>query len=151
MRLLILILFVFPLIANAAYERNVARPVNQVVFGQIESVRYFSQTEVVHARANGWETFIGAVAGGIIGHQFGDGHGQSLATIVGSIAGGGIARHHANRSYQREDKAVELLIKVEGKRYIDVIQEVDPNMIFTQDERVRILYFDDGVRVDKVY
>ncbi len=151
MRLLILILFVFPLIANAAYERNVARPVNQVVFGQIESVRYFSQTEVVHARDNGWETFIGAVAGGIIGHQFGDGHGQSLATIVGSIAGGGIARHHATRSYQREDKAVELLIKVEGKRYIDVIQEVDPNMIFTQSDRVRILYFDDGVRVDKVY
>ncbi len=151
MRLLILILFVFPLIANAAYERNVARPVNQVVFGQIESVRYFSQTEVVHARDNGWQTFIGAVAGGILGHQFGDGHGRSLATIVGSIAGGSIARHHATRSYQREDKAVELLVKVEGKRYIDVIQEVDPNMIFTQNDRVRILYFDDGVRVDKVY
>ncbi|MDW6004280.1 outer membrane lipoprotein [Vibrio mangrovi] len=151
MRLLTLILFVFPMIANAAYDRNVARPVDQVVFGQIDSVRYFSQTEVIHARENGWETFIGAVAGGIIGHQFGGGRGKPLATIVGSIAGAGIARHHAVRSYQRDDQLVELLIKTEGDKYIDVIQDADPNMIFSREDRVRILYFNDGVRVDKEY
>ena len=32
-----------------------------------------------------------------------------------------------------------------------MIQDVDKNMIFTKNDRVRILYFDDGVRVDKEF
>ena len=31
---------------------------------------------------------LGAVAGGVIGHQFGGGHGRSVATVVGALGGG---------------------------------------------------------------
>ncbi|ENB2050358.1 glycine zipper 2TM domain-containing protein [Vibrio fluvialis] len=144
-----LILLIFPLFANAAYLRNQARPVNEVVFGQVETVRYISQQDIVHSKANGWETLLGAVVGGLIGNQFGDGHGREVATAIGAVAGAGIARSNANQTYHVEYRLVEILIKTSKGKLIDVIQDVDSQMLFSSGDRVRILYFDDGVRVDK--
>ncbi|MEF1175195.1 glycine zipper 2TM domain-containing protein, partial [Vibrio sinaloensis] len=97
MKKLLWIILVFPLIANAAYQRNTARPVNDVVFGKVETVRYISQQDIVKAQGSGWETLLGAVVGGVIGNQFGDGRGKEVATAVGAIAGAGVARNHANQ------------------------------------------------------
>ncbi|EKO3449433.1 glycine zipper 2TM domain-containing protein [Vibrio fluvialis] len=144
-----LILLIFPLFANASYQRNQARPVNEVVFGQVETVRYISQQDIVHSKANGWETLLGAVVGGLIGNQFGDGHGREVATAIGAVAGAGIARSNANQTYHVEYRLVEILIKTSEGKLIDVIQDVDSQMLFSSGDRVRILYFDDGVRVDK--
>ncbi|EKO3429210.1 glycine zipper 2TM domain-containing protein [Vibrio fluvialis] len=144
-----LILLIFPLFANAAYQRNQARPVNEVVFGQVETVRYISQQDIVHSKANGWETLLGAVVGGLIGNQFGDGHGREVATAIGAVAGAGIARSNTNQTYHVEYRLVEILIKTSEGKLIDVIQDVDSQMLFSSGDRVRILYFDDGVRVDK--
>ncbi|MBY8110515.1 glycine zipper 2TM domain-containing protein [Vibrio fluvialis] len=144
-----LILLIFPLFANAAYLRNQARPVNEVVFGQVETVRYISQQDIVYSKANGWETLLGAVVGGLIGNQFGDGHGREVATAIGAVAGAGIARSNANQTYHVEYRLVEILIKTSEGKLIDVIQDVDSQMLFSSGDRVRILYFDDGVRVDK--
>ena len=47
----------------APYQRNVARPVNQVVFGKIDSVRNITQTQVVESEYSGWKTLGGAVLG----------------------------------------------------------------------------------------
>lgn len=143
------ILLIFPLFANAAYQRNQARPVNEVVFGTVDTVRYISQQDIVHSKANGWETLLGAVVGGLIGHQFGDGHGRQVATAVGAIAGAGIVRHQGEQSYQVEYRLVEILIKTKDGKLIDVIQDIDNQMLFAAGDRVRILYFNDGVRVDK--
>ncbi|GAK84992.1 outer membrane lipoprotein [Vibrio ponticus] len=145
------ILLIFPLFANAVYQRNVARPVNEVVFGKVDSVRYMTQQDIVKAESNGWETFLGAVVGGVIGNQFGGGTGREVATAVGAVAGASVARNRANQSYRVEYRLVELLIQTEDKRLINVIQDVDSNMIFQRGDRVRILYFNDGVRVDKEY
>ncbi|WP_038176924.1 glycine zipper 2TM domain-containing protein [Vibrio pacinii] len=145
------IILVFPLIANAAYERNSARPVNQVVFGQVDTVRYISEQEIIKSRANGWQTLLGAVIGGVIGHQFGGGTGQEVATAVGAVAGAGVARHHGQQEYQLEYQLVELLINSDDGQLIDVIQDVDNQMLFKRGDKVRILYFDNGVRVDKAY
>lgn len=85
----LLMILIFPLLANAAYERNKARPVNNVVFGKVETVRYITEQDIVKAQANGWETLLGAVVGGVIGHQFGSGRGKEVATAVGAVAGAG--------------------------------------------------------------
>lgn len=49
-------------------------------------------------------TAIGAVAGGLIGHQIGGGKGKDLATIGGAVAGGyagnQIQKHRQNRKYR---------------------------------------------------
>ncbi len=142
------IILIFPLFANAGYQRNQAREVNQVVFGTVEHVRYISQQDVIHSKANGWETLLGAVVGGLIGNQFGDGHGREVATAVGAIAGGSIAHKSANQTYRVEYRLVEVLIETSDGKWIDVIQDVDRNMLFEKGDNVRILYFDDGVRVD---
>jgi len=145
------ILLIFPLIANASYDRNTARPVNKVVFGKVDSVRYITKEDIRRSQANGWETLLGGVVGGIIGYQFGGGRGQQVATAVGAVAGAGIAQSSQRQEYRVEYKLVELLIKTDKGKLIDVIQDVDPDMLFHRGDSVRILYFDDGVRVDQTY
>ncbi|NNN78847.1 glycine zipper 2TM domain-containing protein [Vibrio sp. 11-4(1)] len=143
------IILFFPLAANAAYERNVAKPVNEVVYGKIDSVRYITQQEVVQSKNNGWKTLLGATIGGLVGNQFGGGTGREVATAVGALAA--VAQNQSNYQYTVEYKLVELLIKVKGDKLINVIQDVDKNMLFSRGDEVRILYFDDGVRVDIAY
>ncbi|MCG9750143.1 glycine zipper 2TM domain-containing protein [Vibrio brasiliensis] len=151
MKKLLWIILVFPLIANAAYQRNTARPVNEVVFGEVDTVRYITQQEIIKSQGSGWETLLGAVVGGVVGNQFGGGTGKEVATAVGAVAGAGIARNNANQVYRLEHKLVEILIETEKGKLIDVIQDIDNTMLFEKGNKVRILYFDDGVRVDKEY
>lgn len=151
MKKLLWIILVFPLIANAAYQRNTARPVNQVVFGEVDTVRYITQQEIIKSQDSGWETLLGAVVGGVVGNQFGGGTGKEVATAVGAVAGAGIARNNANQVYRLEHNLVEILIETEKGKLIDVIQDIDNTMLFEKGDKVRILYFDDGVRVDKEY
>ncbi|MCS0293317.1 outer membrane lipoprotein [Vibrio alginolyticus] len=145
------IILFLPLVANAAYERNVAKPVNEVVYGKIDSVRYITQQEVVQSKSNGWKTLLGATIGGLVGNQFGGGTGREVATAVGALAGAAVAQNQSNYQYTVEYKLVELLIKVKGDKLINVIQDVDKNMLFSRGDEVRILYFDNGVRVDITY
>ncbi|EGQ8604491.1 TPA: glycine zipper 2TM domain-containing protein [Vibrio parahaemolyticus] len=145
------IILFLPLFANAAYQRNVAKPVNEVVYGKIDSVRYITQQEVVQSKSNGWKTLLGATIGGLVGNQFGGGTGKEVATAVGALAGAAVAQNQSNYQYTVEYKLVELLIKVKGDKLINVIQDVDKNMLFSRGDEVRILYFDDGVRVDLAY
>ncbi|KOY24656.1 hypothetical protein ACX06_11405 [Vibrio parahaemolyticus] len=145
------IILFLPLFANAAYQRNVAKPVNEVVYGKIDSVRYITQQEVVQSKSNGWKNLLGATIGGLVGNQFGGGTGKEVATAVGALAGAAVAQNQSNYQYTVEYKLVELLIKVKGDKLINVIQDVDKNMLFSQGDEVRILYFDDGVRVDLAY
>ncbi|MEF1248054.1 glycine zipper 2TM domain-containing protein [Vibrio owensii] len=145
------IILFLPFFANAAYERNVAKPVNQVVYGKVDSVRYITQQEVKQSQSNGWETLLGATIGGLVGNQFGGGTGKEVATAVGALAGAAVVRNRSNYEYTVEYKLVELLVKVDGNKLINVIQDVDNSMLFKRGDDVRILYFDDGVRVDIVY
>ncbi|MBE3823449.1 glycine zipper 2TM domain-containing protein [Vibrio parahaemolyticus] len=145
------IILFLPLFANAAYQRNFAKPVNEVVYGKIDSVRYITQQEVVQSKSNGWKTLLGATIGGLVGNQFGGGTGKEVATAVGALAGAAVAQNQSNYQYTVEYKLVELLIKVKGDKLINVIQDVDKNMLFSRGDEVRILYFDDGVRVDLAY
>ncbi|WP_229611323.1 glycine zipper 2TM domain-containing protein, partial [Vibrio parahaemolyticus] len=132
------IILFLPLFANAAYQRNVAKPVNEVVYGKIDSVRYITQQEVVQSKSNGWKTLLGATIGGLVGNQFGGGTGKEVATAVGALAGAAVAQNQSNYQYTVEYKLVELLIKVKGDKLINVIQDVDKNMLFSRGDEVRI-------------
>ncbi|MFL9781282.1 glycine zipper 2TM domain-containing protein [Vibrio cyclitrophicus] len=151
MKKLLWILLVLPMLANAAYNRNQARPINEVVYGEIDTVRYITQQEIVESKANGWETLLGAAIGGLIGNQFGGGTGKEVATAVGAVAGAGIARNRGNTQYRVEYKLVELLVKTKDNKLVNIIQDVDNSMLFNRGDDVRILYFSDGVRVDLAY
>ena len=62
---------------------------------------------VVHRRAVQDEnrltgSLLGAVAGGVLGHQFGGGRGRSVATVAGALAGG-YAGNQAQEGLQNRD------------------------------------------------
>jgi len=136
---------------GAVYERNTARPVEQVVFGQVDTVRNITQSQMVESEQSGWKTLGGAVLGGLLGNQFGGGHGREIATAVGALAGAAAVQHYQSGGSVVESKLVELLIRSDQNKLINVIQDFDPAMVFAQGDKVRILYFNDGVRVDKTY
>ena len=46
-------------------------------------------------------SLLGAVAGGVIGHQFGGGHGKDIATVAGAL-GGGYAGNQIQGSMQNQ-------------------------------------------------
>jgi uncharacterized protein YcfJ len=53
-------------------------------------------------------TVIGAIAGGVIGHQFGGGKGKTLATIGGAV-GGGVVGKEVQRNQQSRDTVTHVV------------------------------------------
>lgn len=142
------LLFILPLTANAAYERNVAMPVQKVEYAQVISMKNITETQLIEDQHQGWRTFGGAVLGGVIGHQFGGGSGQDVATVLGSLLGAGVANNYHANPQQIRTKLVELMLKTDDGQQLMVIQDYDPGMTFHAGDEVRVVYFDFGVRVD---
>ncbi|WP_394202075.1 glycine zipper 2TM domain-containing protein [Shewanella waksmanii] len=132
---------------SANYDRNTAQPVQKVEYGTIESVRNITESQLVEDRNQGWKTFGGALIGGVIGHQFGGGSGQDVATVLGALLGAGIG-HRSGQSYYQQMELVELMIRYEDDERVMVIQDKDPGMIFNAGDEVRVVYLASGVRVD---
>ncbi|BDF94554.1 MULTISPECIES: outer membrane lipoprotein [Pseudoalteromonas] len=136
----------------AAYERNKAVPVQQVLFGNVQSVRNITEQELVQDKNSGWKTFGGALLGGVIGNQFGGGSGRTAATILGSVIGGSVAHNRQQGSHYNQYHLVELMIKVENGEQFMVVQDKDSQMTFNTGDSVRLVYLSDNtVRVDKAY
>ncbi|MCT8986762.1 glycine zipper 2TM domain-containing protein [Shewanella sp. KJ10-1] len=138
----------FSSLAQAAYERNQAVPVEKVLYGNIDSVRQVSEKQLVEDSRSGWKTFGGALIGGVIGHQFGSGSGQDVATVLGALIGGGLGSQHGQSAYYLENKLVELMITQEDGSQVMVIQDLDPGMVFSAGDEVRVVYLKGYVRVD---
>ena len=60
-----------------------------------DDVQTYSTNNYAPGRAG--KTLFGAILGGVIGHQFGSGHGNDAATVAGALIGAGIA---SNRGHQ---------------------------------------------------
>jgi outer membrane lipoprotein SlyB len=136
----------------AKYERNKAVPVQQVLFGDVKSVRNITEQEIIQDKNNGWKTFGGALLGGVVGNQFGGGSGRTVATILGSIIGGNVAHNSQQKSHYEESHFVELLIQVENGDQFMVVQDQDQSMRFSKGDNVRLVYLTDNtVRVDSAY
>ncbi len=100
-----------PAYANSqyAYARVLhVHPVTEVV--QIPEERQVCREEpveyhVVEHRSPAPFIF-GSILGGVIGSQFGGGHGRTLATITGAAIGGAIAQNAQNRHHQPQHYSV---------------------------------------------
>ncbi|WP_299807069.1 glycine zipper 2TM domain-containing protein [uncultured Shewanella sp.] len=131
------------------YDRNQAVPVEKVEFGQVVSVRNITQKQLVEDRNTGWKTFGGALIGGVIGHQFGGGSGQDVATVLGALLGARVGNTYGDSSYYQELKLVEMMIALDTGEQVMVIQDLDPGMIFNVNDDVRVVYLQGFVRVDR--
>ena len=133
----------------APYDRNQAVPVEKVEFGQVVSVRNITQKQLVEDRNTGWKTFGGALIGGVIGHQFGGGSGQDVATVLGALLGARVGNNYGDSSYYQELQLVEMMITLDTGEQVMVIQDLDPGMIFNVNDEVRVVYLQGFVRVDR--
>ncbi|GIU24254.1 MULTISPECIES: glycine zipper 2TM domain-containing protein [unclassified Shewanella] len=145
----ICLFFAIPSSFAAPYDRNQAVPVEKVEFGQVISVRNITEKQLVEDRNTGWKTFGGALIGGVIGHQFGGGSGQDVATVLGALLGAGVANRYGDSSYYQELRLVEMMIALDTGEQVMVLQDLDPGMIFNVNDEVRVVYLRGYVRVDR--
>ncbi|MDG1750178.1 MAG: glycine zipper 2TM domain-containing protein [Thalassotalea sp.] len=138
-------------VSNAEqYQRNKAVPVEKVLFGKVLSVRNITEKELIKDKKNGWKVFGGAVLGGVIGHQIGQGSGQDIATILGVLIGASMSNENMPKQREKVYRLVELMIKVEDGQEYMVVQERDPTMLFAQQDEIRMVFLaNNTVRIDK--
>ena len=66
----------------------------------------------------------GAVIGGLIGHQVGEGNGNTAATVIGA-AGGALIGHQIEKQNQPQGDHFRLTIRMENGSYQTLIQNTD--------------------------
>ncbi len=88
------------------------------------------QIEDEQLKANVPAALAGAIIGGILGHQVGDGRGRDLATVGGAVAGGAIGYNIAGdsrSSYGRDVQRCENVSRPQRPDYWDVAYEFRGN------------------------
>lgn len=61
-----------------------------------EETEYYTVNE--RPQGLGVQTLLGAIIGGVVGHQFGGGHGKDAATVAGTLIGASVAHNAAHRN-----------------------------------------------------
>jgi len=69
-------------------------------------------------------TIAGAVIGGLIGSQVGEGNGNTAATVIGA-AGGALIGHQIEMQNQPQGDQFRLIIRMENGNYQTLIQNTD--------------------------
>ena len=78
---------------------------------------------------------LGAIIGGVLGHQIGGGHGRDLATVAGAVAGGAIGNNVDNNGTRRLS-GFDMTIRLDNGQTLRTTQPAD--QVFTSGTRVRV-------------
>ncbi|MBB1200775.1 glycine zipper 2TM domain-containing protein [Enterobacteriaceae bacterium 89] len=108
------------------------------------------QSQIITHTQEGYHplrTLAAGAVGGVVGHQFGSGHGKTAMTVAGAAAGAGASRYH--QSTQQAAEEVQLLIKTQSGQTIQVVQPVSAQLSFKAGDKVRILTNGSDTTVDK--
>ncbi|MFZ5556246.1 MAG: glycine zipper 2TM domain-containing protein [Pseudomonadota bacterium] len=99
--------------------------------GEPETARYGKVTglEVIQVDKDyqfGVGTVAGAVAGGILGHQFGGGSGKTLLTIGGALAGAAAGTAAESKLNKQDAQKVTVAMQTGGS--VTIVQPVDSRL-----------------------
>ncbi len=83
--------------ANPDYAQTQPRPAASPYAGQVTAITPITTQQ---GKETGVGIVGGAVVGGLLGNQIGNGNGRTLATVAGAL-GGGYAGHEAENYYHR--------------------------------------------------
>ena len=103
----------------------------QARYGRVERIEFVT---VEGDKKFGIGAVVGAIAGGVLGHQVGGGSGKAVATAAGAVAGGMIGNKVENNNSRRDGQYV--VIKLENGSSIGVTQPADPSL--RTGDRVRV-------------
>ena len=123
----------------------------QVEYGTVQESHILTQEAAPQqGGARPLRTIGAATLGAAVGSQFGGGSGQTVATTVGAVAGAEASRRRqGNQQSVQGKQMVELLIKTEAGKLLNVKQDQDPALTFNKGDKVRILTTGTDTRVDK--
>ncbi|QJT30084.1 hypothetical protein E4186_07700 [Aeromonas media] len=123
----------------------------QVEYGTVQESHILTQEAAPQqGGARPLRTIGAAALGAAVGSQFGGGSGQTVATTVGAVAGVEASRRRqGNQQSVQGKQTVELLIKTEAGKLLNVKQDQDPALTFNKGDKVRILTTGTDTRVDK--
>ncbi|BBS86523.1 glycine zipper 2TM domain-containing protein [Aeromonas salmonicida] len=123
----------------------------QVEYGTVQESHILTQEAAPQqGGARPLRTIGAAALGAAVGSQFGGGSGQTVATTVGAVAGAEASRRRqGNQQSVQGKQMVELLIKTEAGKLLNVKQDQDPALTFNKGDKVRILTTGTDTRVDK--
>jgi outer membrane lipoprotein SlyB len=72
-------------------------------------------------------TVLGAVVGGLLGHQVGKGNGKTAATVAGAV-GGGFAGHAIGKRSGNGDYGWQVVVQLQNGQYATVTQRNPPQV-----------------------
>lgn len=116
--------------------------------GQAQSIRTGTVQNVKFVKIQGEQSAgsaVGAIAGGIIGNQVGQGSGRTLATL-GGVAAGAVAGGATEQGINNK-QGVELTIKFDDGDTEAFVQQHTEREPFNVGDRVRVLYGSGRIRV----
>lgn len=103
------------------------------VIGKVVAVRNFTESK---EQPNGVGALIGAIGGGVLGHQVGQGDGKTWATVLGTI-GGGVAGSQINKKTIQVPMQ-EVIISMPDGKNIGISVEIKDGVGFHQGQVVKI-------------
>lgn len=103
------------------------------VIGKVVAVRNFTESK---EQPNGAGALIGAIGGGVLGHQVGQGDGKTWATVLGTI-GGGVAGSQINKKTIQVPMQEVIITMPDGKN-IGISVEIKDGVGFHQGQVVKI-------------
>jgi outer membrane lipoprotein SlyB len=110
-------------------------------YGVVQSIDLVQQGNTgVGGSGIGIGTIAGAVIGGVLGNQVGDGTGRTVATVAGAAGGAYVGHELENRQQQRTADVYRITIRMDSGSYQTLTQNT--NNGFRAGDRVRI---DNGV------
>jgi outer membrane lipoprotein SlyB len=117
------------------------------------SVRYGKVVQIDNVTIDGENqlgvgSIIGAVAGGVIGHQFGGGTGRDVATVAGVLAGGAVGTK-AQSKYADRRPAQHIIVQLDNGVAVGVTQATEQGG-FNVGDRVRIDGSGNDARVSRM-
>ena len=103
------------------------------VIGKVVAVRNFTENK---EQPNGAGALLGAIGGGVLGHQVGQGDGKTWATVLGTI-GGGVAGSQINKKTIQVPMQ-EVIISMPDGKNIGISVEIKDGVGFHQGQVVKI-------------
>jgi len=90
-------------------------------------VRDIRQVQLGNSNGAAVGTVIGAVVGGLLGHQVGKGNGRTAATVAGAV-GGGFAGHAIGSRSGNGDYGWQVVVQLQDGQYATVTQRNPPQV-----------------------
>ena len=92
-------------------------------------------------------TILGAIIGGVVGHQFGSGHSRNLGTVAGAVLGGSIGHDASSRNAGVETRDVQRCEVSTQRDYEERVDGYRVTYMYDGREYHTVMAYDPGNRV----